>query len=54
MKDTKFNYFSPQMSVVVLCAENGFAASTEAQWYRNETNSANIGWSYSADDESWE
>ena len=47
----KNNYTSPLLSMTTLRVEDGFATST--QWWHNETNGVNIGWSYS-DDETWE
>ncbi len=51
--DGKLDYLSPQMSVMSFSAETGFAVSGENHWFRDESNSANIGWEYSADDEIW-
>ncbi len=55
MKDekNKNGYRSPLLGVETLGAEIGFAGSGN-EWYRNENNDSNIGWSYSADDESWD
>ena len=51
----KNNYTSPLLSMTALSVENGFAGSStlEKNWWHNETNDVNIGWSYS-DDETWE
>jgi len=51
----KNNYTSPLVSMTALSVENGFAQSgPKTQWWRDEINDVNIGWSYSADDQTWE
>lgn len=54
MKEKKqMNYVAPTLCEETLGVECGFAGSGD-EWYRNETNNANIGWSYSDSDESWD
>ncbi len=55
MKEKKFSakrcsYSSPEVKVLSLGAEKVFA---DSGWYRDESNDANIGWSYS-NDECWD
>lgn len=52
MKNKRISYTSPLVSMTTLRVEDGFA--TSEQWWQNETNDVNIGWSYSADDQTWE
>ncbi len=56
MKEKKFSvqrrsYASPEVRVLSLGAEKVFADS--GSWYSGESNDANIGWSYS-NDENWD
>ncbi len=56
MKEKKFSakrcsYSSPEVKVLSLGTEKVFADS--GNWYRGESNDANIGWSYS-NDECWD
>lgn len=51
MKMNKLNYNAPQVTVIALSAERGFAQSHEDDWYKYEGND-NFDWSYS-DDENW-
>lgn len=48
-----YGYTSPRLSLMAFRVEDGFASSTENQWFNSEKNSVNVGWGYSSDDETW-